>query len=202
MTSTLLAEAEKKRIKAFENRCFRKLPRISYFENNRMTVYGAKRKVSCTDTNLSHPLFSFIRCHCFATSHDIIASAGPSCKTLLKAPRKQGRQRKSSADNNKELADMTMAEYLRATTNKSTRRRYSVSFNLRSRRRLKQSSDWWQWWWLCWWWQWYKHICSITRKQDIHYLIYEISENDEIMFNYVSRWSAWISKYRFVHIMS
>lgn len=87
----------------------------------------------CWPTRMSPlPLLSVGRWHRLVTSRGITASERPSCKATAEGGRTRGRWLKSWSDNTKESTDMTIPELLRATANKSSSRKLSVSTALKS----------------------------------------------------------------------
>ena len=131
---TLLAGTEK-RIQAFENKCLRKLLRISYRDH---VTNESVREMVVAYVGPQEPLLATVKRRKLTwfghvTRHDSLS------KTILQGTvegwRRRGRQKKSWIDNIKEWTGMTMHELVRSAFDRSAWRRKAASSALRSPRR-------------------------------------------------------------------
>ncbi|GFS07815.1 endonuclease-reverse transcriptase, partial [Elysia marginata] len=139
-TWTLLADTER-RIQAFENKCLRKLLRISYKDH---VTNESVRELVVAYVGLQEPLLATVKRRKLAwfghvTIHDSLS------KTILQGrvegKRRRGRQRKAWCDNIKEWTGMAMDKLVRSATDRDAWRQKTDSSALRSPRRPHRSRD-------------------------------------------------------------
>lgn len=109
-----------------------------------MTIYRARSKVLWVNRNLNSPL-NVERCHVLSTSHDITASARPSCKAMLMVATNRDGNAKAIQTTSKSGQDMKMLGLVRANTNRSSWKKLFVSSASGPPQWLTQSRG--SWWW-------------------------------------------------------
>ena len=139
-TWILLADSEK-RAKAFENKCMRKLLRISYLEHKTNDCVLSKINFL---VGPQKPLLASVKREKFArfwhvTRHDNLSRT--ILQGTLEGGRRRDRQRKCWMDNIKEWTSLPMQELLARAPCRKDWKRSSAESSLMSRRRLKRSRD-------------------------------------------------------------
>ncbi|GFS07296.1 endonuclease-reverse transcriptase [Elysia marginata] len=139
-TWTLLADTER-RIQVFENKCLRKLIRISYKDH---VTSESLRELVVAYVGPQEPLLATVKRRKLArfghvTRHDSLS------KTVLQGTvegkRRRGRQKKAWCDNIKEWTGMAMYELVRSASDRNAWRQKTDSSALRSPRRPHRSRD-------------------------------------------------------------
>ncbi|GFS01436.1 endonuclease-reverse transcriptase [Elysia marginata] len=139
-TWTLLADTER-RIQAFENKCLRKLLRISYKEHE---TNESVRELVVAYVGLQEPLLATVKRHKLAwfghvTRHDSLS------KTILQGTvegkHTRGRQKKAWCDNIKGWTGMAMYELVRSASDRDAWQQKTDSSALRSPRRPHRSRN-------------------------------------------------------------
>ncbi|GFS18977.1 endonuclease-reverse transcriptase [Elysia marginata] len=139
-TWTLLTDTER-RIQAFENKCLRKLLRISYKDH---VTNESVREIVVACVGPQEPLLATVKRRKLAwfghvTRHDSLS------KTILQGTvegkRRRGRQKKAWCDNIKEWTGMAMYELVRSASDRDAWRQKTDSSALRSPRRPHRSRD-------------------------------------------------------------
>ncbi|GFS24369.1 endonuclease-reverse transcriptase [Elysia marginata] len=128
---TLLADRDR-RIQAFENKCLRKLLRISYKDH---VTNESVRELVVAYVDPQEPLLATVKRRKLAwfghvTRHDSLS------KTILQGAvegkRRRGRQKKAWCDNIKEWTGMAMCELVRSASDRDAWRQKTDSSGLRS----------------------------------------------------------------------
>ncbi|GFS04037.1 endonuclease-reverse transcriptase [Elysia marginata] len=139
-TWSLLADTER-RIQVFENKCLRKLLRISYKDH---ITNESVRELVVAYVGPQEPLLATVKRRKLAwfghvTRHDSLS------KTILqgtvKGKRRRGRQKKAWCDNIKEWTGMAMYELVRSASDRDAWRQKTDSSALRSPRRPHRLRD-------------------------------------------------------------
>ncbi|GFR70754.1 retrovirus-related Pol polyprotein LINE-1 [Elysia marginata] len=139
-TWTLLADTERW-IQIFENKCLRKLLRISHKDH---VTSESVRELVVTYVGPQEPLLATVKRRKLAwfghvTRHDSLS------KTILQGTvegkRRRGRQKKARCDNIKEWTGMAMYELVRSASDRDAWRQKTASSAVRSPRRPHRSRD-------------------------------------------------------------
>ncbi|GFR93520.1 retrovirus-related Pol polyprotein LINE-1 [Elysia marginata] len=139
-TWTLLADTER-RIQLFENKCLRKLLRISYKDH---VTNESVRELVVAYVGPQEPLLATVKRRKLAwfghvTRHDSLSKT--ILQGIVEGKRRRGRQKKAWCDNIKEWIGMAMYELVRSASDRDAWRQKTASSALRSPRRPHRSRD-------------------------------------------------------------
>ena len=133
---TLLADSEK-RIQAFENKCYRRILRVSYTEHR--TNKHVKEEIEAR-AGPQEPLLSSVRRRKLlwfghVTRHDGVSKV--ILQGTIEGQRKRGRQRKMWLDNIKDWTGLSLPQLLERATDRPAWRKTVSSASRMSPRRLQ-----------------------------------------------------------------